>query len=147
MKEGAQAMLATLAAMIREHRRSYVFTESKLALYAAKETHSALEYQEELFRSMSFRTASMSERMQNIINLVRSYSRQRGAGREDLVRGAHMPTLCPSRLQSFNLVTQRDSAVMLNDSNLMKMVAAATLLFLPITTLAVSTSRTKFSHF
>lgn len=70
LKEGSDAVLATLTAILMHHERSYQITGSVHPLPIAKETHAALEYQGELFRSVSFRVTSLDRRMQNIINLV-----------------------------------------------------------------------------
>ncbi|KAH7092510.1 hypothetical protein FB567DRAFT_545656 [Paraphoma chrysanthemicola] len=66
----------------------------------------SLAYQKGLFRSENLRLKSLDKRMQNIINLA------------------------------FNLVTQQDSHVMKRDSDSMKTIAAVTLLFLPMSTVA-----------
>lgn len=43
--------------------------------------------------------------------------------------------------QSFNVVTQQDSHVMINDSKTMKAIAAVTMIFLPATTIAVGLAK------
>ncbi|KAH7066300.1 hypothetical protein BKA63DRAFT_524148 [Paraphoma chrysanthemicola] len=71
-----------------------------------KQVVASLAYQKGLFRSENLRLKSLDKRMQNIINLA------------------------------FNLVTQQDSHVMKRDSDSMKTIAAVTLLFLPMSTIA-----------
>ncbi|KAK7751013.1 hypothetical protein SLS62_006998 [Diatrype stigma] len=65
-----------------------------------------LSYRRSLFKSTELRLRSLSKRVDNAINLA------------------------------FNMVTQQDSMVMLQDSSSMKIIAAITLLFLPTTTVA-----------
>jgi hypothetical protein len=72
LKEGSDAVLATVAAMTTHHDRPYQATGPNPSSRLAKETHAALEYQKELFQSVSFRITSLDRRMQNIINLVRT---------------------------------------------------------------------------
>ncbi|KAH8646111.1 hypothetical protein BX600DRAFT_518962 [Xylariales sp. PMI_506] len=66
----------------------------------------ALHYRRSLFQSTKLRQASLQKRIDNAITL------------------------------SFNLVTQQDSMVMIQDSNSMKVIAAITMVFLPTTTVA-----------
>ena len=103
LKEGSRAILATLTAMLREHRRLSQVANSNSAGYNAKETHAALEYQEELFRSIAFRAFSINERMQNIINLVRYPPGQEAAACGRLAvrsRSADVLYLVPTVFQS-----------------------------------------------
>jgi hypothetical protein len=65
-----------------------------------------LNYQKSSFLSTQLRLASLDKRIANVISL------------------------------SFNLVTQRDSAVLKQDSNAMKAIAVLTLVFLPLTGIA-----------
>lgn len=67
---------------------------------------SRLSYRKSLFKSTELRLNSLSKRMDNAINLA------------------------------FNMVTQQDSMLMIQDSSSMKIIAAITLLFLPTTTVA-----------
>ena len=67
---------------------------------------SSLMYRRSLFRSTQLRLNSLSKRVDNAINLA------------------------------FNMVTQQDSMLMIQDSSSMKIIAAITLLFLPTTTVA-----------
>jgi len=77
LQEGSDAVHATLAAIAMHHERLYQITSSNSPFPTAKETriaketHAALEYQKELFRSVSFCITSLDRRMQNTINLVR----------------------------------------------------------------------------
>ena len=70
MKEGSRAIMATLDAMLREHGRILKAESPNAFSHNLEETHAALEYHEELFRSISFRVLSVNERIHNIINLV-----------------------------------------------------------------------------
>lgn len=63
----------------------------------------SLEYRQSLFQSTSLRLGSLQKRVENAITL------------------------------SFNLVTQQDSLVMIQDSSSMKIIAAITMIFLPTT--------------
>jgi len=65
-----------------------------------------LEYRKSLFQSTKLRLGSLQKRVQNSIEL------------------------------SFNLLTQQDSLVMIQDSNSMKVIAAITMFFLPTTAVA-----------
>lgn len=65
-----------------------------------------IQYRRSLFQSTNLRLASMQKRVENTINL------------------------------SFNLVTQQDSVIMIQDSNSMKIIAVITMLFLPTTAVA-----------
>lgn len=65
-----------------------------------------LDYRKSLFRSTQLRLSSLQKRIDNVITL------------------------------SFNLVTQQDSMVMIQDSNSMKIIAAITMMFLPTTGVA-----------
>ncbi|GAB7330042.1 hypothetical protein MBLNU13_g01728t1 [Cladosporium sp. NU13] len=69
-------------------------------------TISHLHYQKSSFQSTQLRLASLDKRIANVISL------------------------------SFNLVTQRDSQVLKQDSNAMKAIAVLTLVFLPLTGIA-----------
>ena len=69
-------------------------------------TISHLHYQKSSFQSTQLRLASLDKRIANVIGL------------------------------SFNLVTQRDSQVLKQDSNAMKAIAVLTLVFLPLTGIA-----------
>ncbi|KAF7507906.1 hypothetical protein GJ744_009940 [Endocarpon pusillum] len=115
MKEGIDAALATHQSMLQNHEQRYQIKSSKTPEPIPKATHSALQHQGELFRSISIRLTSLDRRMQNIINL------------------------------SFNLVTQQDSRIMKNDNSSMKTIAGVTLLFLPVTTIATVFSTPFFS--
>lgn len=66
----------------------------------------SLAYRRSLFQSSKMRQTSLQKRIDNAITL------------------------------SFNLVTQQDSMVMIQDSNSMKTIAAITMVFLPTTTVA-----------
>lgn len=72
----------------------------------SSQLRSNLLYRHSLFKSTDLRLRSLSKRIDNAINLA------------------------------FNMVTQQDSMVMLQDSSSMKIIAAITLLFLPTTTVA-----------
>ncbi|KAM5353868.1 hypothetical protein ACJ41O_000518 [Fusarium nematophilum] len=71
-----------------------------------KQLREALQYRRSLFRSSQLRLSSLQKRIDNAITL------------------------------SFNLVTQQDSMVMIQDSNSMKVIAAITMIFLPTTGVA-----------
>lgn len=75
--------------------------EKKMRVLARRQLRERLDYRRSLFRSTQLRLASMHKRIDNMINLA------------------------------FNLVTQQDSLRMIADSNVMKMIAAITMLFLP----------------
>lgn len=65
-----------------------------------------LRYRRSLFQSTALRLGSLQNRMDNVLAL------------------------------SFNIVTQHDSKVMLRHSNSMRIIAAITMIFLPVTTVA-----------
>lgn len=71
-----------------------------------KQLCETLQYRRSLFRSSQLRLSSLQKRIDNAITL------------------------------SFNLVTQQDSMVMIQDSNSMKVIAAITMIFLPTTGVA-----------
>lgn len=71
LKEGSEAILATLTSILAYHEELFQITGSDPAAQIAKATQTALAYQKELFRSVSLRIASLDRRMQNVINLVR----------------------------------------------------------------------------
>lgn len=71
-----------------------------------EQLENSLDYRRSLFQSTKLRQISLQKRIDNIITL------------------------------SFNLVTQQDSMVMIQDSNSMKTIAAITMVFLPTTTVA-----------
>ncbi|KAF5568081.1 hypothetical protein FNAPI_300 [Fusarium napiforme] len=71
-----------------------------------KQLRETLEYRRSLFTSSQLRLSSLQKRIDNAITL------------------------------SFNLVTQQDSMVMIQDSNSMKVIAAITMIFLPTTGVA-----------
>lgn len=71
-----------------------------------KQLRESLQYRRSLFRSSQLRLSSLQKRIDNAITL------------------------------SFNLVTQQDSMVMIQDSNSMKVIAAITMIFLPTTGVA-----------
>ncbi|CAM1509922.1 Fc.00g002570.m01.CDS01 [Cosmosporella sp. VM-42] len=71
-----------------------------------KQLRESLKYRRSLFRSSQLRLNSLQKRIDNAITL------------------------------SFNLVTQQDSMVMIQDSNSMKVIAAITMVFLPTTGVA-----------
>ncbi|KAF4980286.1 hypothetical protein FZEAL_3657 [Fusarium zealandicum] len=71
-----------------------------------KQLRETLQYRRSLFRSSQMRLGSLQKRVENAITL------------------------------SFNLVTQQDSMVMIQDSNSMKVIAAITMIFLPTTGVA-----------
>ncbi|KAF7552161.1 hypothetical protein G7Z17_g4498 [Cylindrodendrum hubeiense] len=71
-----------------------------------RQLHECLQYRRSLFRSSQLRLGSLQKRIDNAITL------------------------------SFNLVTQQDSMVMIQDSNSMKIIAAITMIFLPTTGVA-----------
>lgn len=71
-----------------------------------RQLRECLRYRRSLFRSSQLRLSSLQKRIDNAITL------------------------------SFNLVTQQDSMVMIQDSNSMKVIAAITMIFLPTTGVA-----------
>lgn len=71
-----------------------------------KQLRETLQYRRSLFVSSQLRLSSLQKRIDNAITL------------------------------SFNLVTQQDSMVMIQDSNSMKVIAAITMIFLPTTGVA-----------
>ena len=71
-----------------------------------RQLKSYLMYRRSLFKSTKLRLNSLTKRVDNAINLA------------------------------FNMVTQQDSMLMIQDSSSMKIIAAITLLFLPTTTVA-----------
>uniref|UniRef100_A0A0D2Y2G5 Uncharacterized protein n=1 Tax=Fusarium oxysporum (strain Fo5176) TaxID=660025 RepID=A0A0D2Y2G5_FUSOF len=71
-----------------------------------KQLRETLQYRRSLFMSSQLRLSSLQKRIDNAITL------------------------------SFNLVTQQDSMVMIQDSNSMKVIAAITMIFLPTTGVA-----------
>ena len=71
-----------------------------------KQLRETLQYRRSLFKSRQLRLNSLQKRIDNAITL------------------------------SFNLVTQQDSMVMIQDSNSMKVIAAITMIFLPTTGVA-----------
>lgn len=71
-----------------------------------KQLRETLQYRRSLFMSSQLRLTSLQKRIDNAITL------------------------------SFNLVTQQDSMVMIQDSNSMKVIAAITMIFLPTTGVA-----------
>jgi hypothetical protein len=71
LKEGSDAVLATLTSMLAYHEELFQITGPNPTAQIVKATQTALSYQRELFRSVSFRIGSLDRRMQNIINLVR----------------------------------------------------------------------------
>lgn len=71
-----------------------------------KQLRECLQYRKSLFNSSQLRLNSLQKRIENAITL------------------------------SFNLVTQQDSLVMIQDSNSMKIIAAITMIFLPTTGVA-----------
>jgi Mg2+ and Co2+ transporter CorA len=75
---------------------------------ACQQTTAELIYQKELLATVGLRLKNLEKRLQNLVNLA------------------------------FNLVTQTDSKVLQRDSDSMKTIAAVTLLFLPMSTIAVS---------
>lgn len=85
----------------KEERKKKEAEEKKTRLLARRQLRERLDYRRSLFRSTQLRLASMHKRIDNMINLA------------------------------FNLVTQQDSLRMIADSNVMKMIAAITMLFLP----------------
>ena len=72
----------------------------------SKQLRSRLLYRKSLLKSTDLRLNSLAKRVDNAINLA------------------------------FNMVTQQDSMLMIQDSSSMKIIAAITLLFLPTTTVA-----------
>ncbi|RYO94508.1 hypothetical protein DL764_007827 [Monosporascus ibericus] len=76
------------------------------SMTTTSQLRSSLLYHRSLFRSTKLRLTSLSKRVDNAINLA------------------------------FNMVTQQDSMVMIQDSSSMKIIAAITMLFLPTTTVA-----------
>lgn len=85
----------------KEERKKTEEKEKNMRLLARRQLRERLDYRRSLFRSTQLRLASMHKRIDNMINLA------------------------------FNLVTQQDSLRMIADSNVMKMIAAITMLFLP----------------
>lgn len=81
-------------------------TTTTLTSTTSSQLRSGLLYHQSLFKSTELRLRSLSKRVDNAINLA------------------------------FNMVTQQDSMVMLQDSSSMKIIAAITLVFLPTTTVA-----------
>ncbi|RYP11974.1 hypothetical protein DL767_011543 [Monosporascus sp. MG133] len=81
-------------------------TTTLTSMTTTSQLRSSLLYHRSLFRSTQLRLTSLSKRVDNAINLA------------------------------FNMVTQQDSMLMIQDSSSMKIIAAITLLFLPTTTVA-----------
>jgi len=73
---------------------------------AAKQLQESLQYRLSLFRSTQLKTSSLQKRIDNAINL------------------------------SFNLVTQQDSLLMIQDSQTIRIIALITMIFLPTTGVA-----------
>ena len=73
---------------------------------AAKQLQESLQYRLSLFRSTQLKTSSLQKRIDNAINL------------------------------SFNLVTQQDSLLMIQDSQIIRIIAIITMIFLPTTGVA-----------
>jgi hypothetical protein len=80
-----------------------------------KQLRETLQYRRSLFVSSQLRLSSLQKRIDNAITL------------------------------SFNLVTQQDSMVMIQDSNSMKVIAAITMIFLPTTGVATVIGSQLFS--
>jgi hypothetical protein len=121
LNEAADALLLIVEDMRVQSRALPCATDAG----HVEEIVAALAYQKGLFHSGNLRLKSLDKRMQNIINLVRKAWR--------LAPISERLLIC----QAFNLVTQQDSKVVKRDSDSMKTIAAVTLLFLPMSTIAV----------
>ncbi len=119
LREAVESCLLLVDSVIAEidHKRSLNSTGSEsdgsasgsatlIPTILPSQLRSSLLYRRSLFKSTELRLSSLSKRVDNAINLA------------------------------FNMVTQQDSMVMMQDSSSMKIIAAITLLFLPTTTVA-----------
>ena len=119
LNEAVESCLLVVDRLIEEIDRRQSSNATPLGITASESTtntltssdtttqlRSRLLYRKSLFKSTELRLNSLSKRVDNAINLA------------------------------FNMVTQQDSMLMIQDSSSMKIIAAITLLFLPTTTVA-----------
>ncbi|MCJ1455701.1 hypothetical protein MMC28_006057 [Mycoblastus sanguinarius] len=107
LKEGADATLSTVQRLL-DHHQDLIgeFPKEGPAVTTMKLVHQRLKQKSVQFEVWKLRVTSLQQRMQNVINL------------------------------SFNVVTQRDSYIMKNDSKSMRAIASVTVVFLPAATIA-----------
>lgn len=108
MSEAAAAVVLEMEMVIAHlrERPSNTWAASSSSNDLRSATISHFRYRKSAFQSTQLRLASLDKRIANVISL------------------------------SFNLVTQRDSQVLKQDSNAMKAIAVLTLVFLPLTGIA-----------
>lgn len=129
LKEGADAALSTVNRLQEFHKDlAKQPPQGQHASTTMFETSQMLSQKGMQFEVWKLRMNSLAQRMQNVINLV--------SGPETCHRHVIMPSVL-TMLQSFNVVTQHDSHVLMNDSKSMKAIASVTMAFLPLATVAV----------
>ncbi|OXV08122.1 hypothetical protein Egran_04113, partial [Elaphomyces granulatus] len=106
LKEAFAAIDHTQEELSLQHQEYFRPPPPSQLSHHYRATRNMLKHKRGLFKSTSLRVESLNRRIGNIINLA------------------------------FNLVTAKDSSVMLKDSLRMETVATVTMLFLPIATVA-----------
>ncbi len=126
LKEGSDAAVLTMD-HLREFHKELLNQppQGQDAVSTMRLTSQVLAQKAVQFEVWKLRMASLEQRMQNIINLVR------------VDKIAQSSDLILTLFQSFNVVTQQDSHIMKNDSKSMRAIAIVTMAFLPLATIAV----------
>ncbi len=101
-------------------------TSSPEKLRLMQSVHDLLLHKSSLLEGLVLRVAGMESLIQNLINLVRNSPRFLDLMMHELMLA-----------KSFNVVNQKDSNALKEDSRAMKTIATMTMLFLPATTIAV----------
>ncbi|KAN0067331.1 hypothetical protein V8E54_014594 [Elaphomyces granulatus] len=108
LKEAFAAIDYTQEELRLQHQEYFKPPSQELPSHHYRATWNMLKHKRGLFKSTSLRVESLNKRVENIINLA------------------------------FNLVTAKDSRVMVKDSLRMETVATVTMFFLPVATVGVS---------
>ena len=126
LKEGSDAAVLTMG-HLREFHKELLDQppQGPDAMPTMRLTSQMLAQKAVQFEVWKLRMASLEQRMQNVINLVR------------VDKVANLSDAMLILFQSFNVVTQQDSHIMKNDSKSMRVIAIVTMAFLPLATIAV----------
>lgn len=127
LKEGTQAAVALVKHLSEGHQSLMGKVSSPERLELMRSVHELLLHKSSLLEGLALRIAGMESLAQNLINLVR-----KTLIFLCLIFGKLIP------IKAFNIVNQKDSKALKEDSRAMKVIVIMTMLFLPTTAVAVS---------
>lgn len=120
-------MLETVSQICKHHHIYFQRLPYKDGNRVVDATSDALDHKATLFKSLNLQVMSQEKRMQNLTNLVQFFPPANTS-----LPGTYKVN------QAFNLVTQSNNMLAINDGRAMKTIATITLVFLPFATVAVS---------